>query len=125
MVQEVEQLIAHAVSFRNRMLVLLLYATEMRLCEVARLRLEDINSKQMIIHIHNAKGAKDQFIPLGEVLLPILLDFFRRYCPVEYLFNGERSATPLSLRMIQHVACKARNIPTCQSDLFFVKHLLK
>lgn len=131
-VQEVEQLIAHAGSFRNQMLVLLLYATGMRLGEVARLRLVDINSKRMIIHIHNAKGAKDRFVPLPEDLLPILRDYYCRYRPVEYLFNGDRPAAPLSVRMIQHVVYDARNSAGIRTKLSvhtlrhcFATHLLE
>ena len=109
--QEVEALINHAGSFRNQVMLALIYATGLRLGEVVRLRLVDINSGNMTIHVHNGKGAKDRVLPLPQDLLPLLREYFLQSRPVEYLFNGEFDASgpqPLHARTIQKIVADAR-----------------
>lgn len=43
----------------------------------------------MIIHIHNAKGRKDRIVPLSENILLLLREYYKKYKPKEYLFNGQ------------------------------------
>jgi integrase/recombinase XerD len=106
--QEVEALISHSGSFRNQVMLTLIYATGLRLGELARLQLVDINSQSMTIHVHNGKGAKDRVLPLPTDLLPLLREYYQQYKPVGYLFNGTNNEVPLSKRMIQHVVEQAR-----------------
>lgn len=106
--QEVEQMILHGGSLRNSVLMTLIYATGLRLGEVARLRLVDINSQNMTLHVHNGKGAKDRILPLPNDLLPLLREYFRQYQPEVYLFNGEKKGEPLAHRTIQTIVASAR-----------------
>jgi site-specific recombinase XerD len=46
----------------------------------------------MIIHIKNAKGKKDRIVPLSQVVLELLREYFKQYKPNEYLFNGQSSS---------------------------------
>ena len=106
--QEVEALITHAGSFRNQVMLALIYATGLRLGEVARLRLVDINSGNMTIHVHNGKGAKDRIVPLPQDLLPLLREHYLQARPVGFLFTGDTPGGALSKRTIQHVVEQAR-----------------
>ena len=106
--QEVEQMVMHGGSFRNSVLMTLIYATGLRLGEVARLRLVDINSNNMTLHVHNGKGAKDRILPLPTDLLPLLRDYFRQYKPEVYLFNGDTKGEPMAHRTIQSIVASSR-----------------
>ena len=61
----------------------------LRVSEIVNLKIEDIDSKRMLIHIKNAKGRKDRFIPLSSNVLNLLREYFKQYRPNEYLFNGQ------------------------------------
>ena len=63
----------------------------MRVSEVINLKIEDIDSKRMIIHIKNAKGKKDRIVPLSQTILELLRTYFKEYRPTEYLFNGQNN----------------------------------
>jgi len=63
----------------------------LRVSEVISLKIEDIDSKRMIIHIKNAKGRKDRVVPLSQKVLELLREYFKQYRPKEYLFNGQNS----------------------------------
>jgi site-specific recombinase XerD len=57
--------------------------------EVVNLRIEDIDSKRMIIYIKNAKGKKDRIVPLSQTVLNLMRQYWKEYKPKEYLFNGQ------------------------------------
>jgi integrase/recombinase XerD len=56
-VEEVERLIAAAPNIRYRTILLLLYATGLRLAEAAQLKIADIARQRMVIHVHAGKFA--------------------------------------------------------------------
>jgi len=64
-------------------------STGMRVSEVIDLKIENIDSKRMLIHIIQAKGRKDRDVPLSPTILELLRDYFKEYRPKEYLFNGQ------------------------------------
>ena len=45
----------------------------------------------MIIHIKNAKGRKDRIVPLSQIVLELLREYWRNFKPKVYLFNGQNS----------------------------------
>ena len=67
--EEVEQLIEAAPNIRYRMILVLLYATGLRRTEASRLKLADIDSKRVVIHVHEGKNSRDRELPLTPKLL--------------------------------------------------------
>jgi site-specific recombinase XerD len=75
-------------NLKHKAILTLTYSVGLRVSEITNLRIEDIDSKRMIIHIKNAKGKKDRIVPLSENVLNLLRDYWKEYKPKEYLFNG-------------------------------------
>jgi integrase/recombinase XerD len=90
--QEVARLIDAAERPFHRILLMTLYATGARRAEVAHLKISDIDSQRMVIHIRGGKGRKDRDVMLS----PALLDALRVYWlglrrkPTDWLFPGNR-----------------------------------
>ena len=86
--EEVEKLIAAAPNIRCRTILLLLYATGLRRAEAARLKLADIDSQRMLIHVHEGKNSRDRELPLTPKLLEALRAYWRacKVKPKIYLF---------------------------------------
>jgi len=78
-------------NIKHRAILTLTYSVGLRVSEVVNLKIEDIDSKRMIIYIKNAKGKKDRIVPLSQTVLELLREYFREYRPKEYLFNGQNS----------------------------------
>ena len=76
---------------KHRAIIQLSFSTAMRVSEVINLKIDDVDSKRMIIHIRNAKGAKDRIVKLTESTLNVLRDYFKQERPKVYLFNGQSS----------------------------------
>jgi integrase/recombinase XerD len=88
--EEVERLIECAASPLHRIWLLTLYATGMRREELVHLKISDIDSARMLIHIRQGKGRKDREVVLSPRLLDELRDYWRRANPRPrtYLFPG-------------------------------------
>lgn len=104
--EEVERLIENAANPLHRILILTLYATGMRREEVVHLKIADIDSGRMVIHIRQGKGRKDRDVMLSPRLLSELRDYWRRTDPrpTTYLFPGkgpdQNDEVPLQSRSV-------------------------
>ena len=74
---------------KHKAIIAIGYSCGLRVSEVINLKISDIDSKRMIINIHNAKGRKDRIVKLSDGLLTILKDYYKEYHPNLYLFNGQ------------------------------------
>ena len=86
--EEVTRLIEAAPNLIYRTLLLLLYATGLRRAEAAHLKVSDIDSSLMLIHVHQGKGSRDRELPLTARMLEALREYWRacRIKPRIYLF---------------------------------------
>ena len=78
-------------NLKHKAILTLTYSVGLRVSEVVNLKIEDIDSKRMLIHIKNAKGKKDRIAPLSQAVLELLRKYWKGYKPKEYLFNGRNS----------------------------------
>ena len=90
--EEVARLINAADSAFHRILLMTLYATGARRAEAAHLKVRDIDSQRMVVHIRGGKGAKDRDVMLSPKLLDALRVYWHslRRKPKEWLFPGNR-----------------------------------
>jgi site-specific recombinase XerD len=90
--EEVARLIDAAEFPYHRILLMTLYATGARRAEVAHLKVSDIDSQRMIVHIRGGKGRKDRDVMLSPKLLEALREYWRglRRKPTNWLFPGNR-----------------------------------
>ena len=88
--EEVQRLIESASSPLHRVWLLVLYATGMRREELVQLKVNNIDSARMLIHIQQGKGQKDRDVMLSPILLKELREYWRRIDPKPktYLFPG-------------------------------------
>jgi integrase/recombinase XerD len=107
---EVTRLIDAAPNRMYRTILMLLYGTGMRRTEASRLKVSDIDSQRMVIHIHSGKGLRDRDVPLTPKLLEVLRDYWRWKKPRVYLFPskmGDHSVErPISDKTVWNI-CRA------------------
>ena len=93
--EEVTRLIEAAPNLLYRTLLLLLYATGLRRAEAAHLKVSDIDSSLMLIHVHQGKGSSDRELPLTQKVLDALRQYWRaaKIKPRVYLFPTRKEPT--------------------------------
>jgi integrase/recombinase XerD len=120
--EEVAQLIDAAELPFYHILLITLYGTGARRTEAAHLKVSDIDSRRMMIHIHGGKGNRDRDVMLSQTLLDALLDYWRglRRKPTEWLFPGQPLAHGQSTHPHQgslgRVPTRSRDSRTCTSS---------
>ena len=101
----------------------IIYSCGLRAGELINLKVSAIDSKRMVIHIQNAKGGKDRYVPLAESLLPLLREYYQLYRPKEFLFNGGNHLqySKTSLRKVFKAALRRARI-TKECRLHNLRH---
>ena len=133
---EVTRLIEAARNRMHRTILMLLYGTGMRRTEASRLRVSDIDSQRMVIHIHSGKGLRDRDVPLTPKLLEALRDYRRWKKPRVYLFPSKMGdpnvEQPISDKTVWNLCRAAANRAGIQKKLgphtlrhCFATHLLE
>jgi site-specific recombinase XerD len=84
--EEVAHLIQAARTPLQRAVLMTLYATGGRRAEVATLKVSDIDSRRMVVHIRGGKGRKDRDVMLSPRLLDALRAYWRSKRQPVYLF---------------------------------------
>jgi integrase/recombinase XerD len=101
-VSEVEALIKNAYNLKIQTIIMLFYGTGIRLHELISIKLSDIDSPRMNIKILG-KGKKERYVPLNDILLKQLRNYWQKYRPREYLFETNDRSKRYSTRSIQHM----------------------
>jgi len=108
---EVTQLIEGASSLKHRTRLMILYGTGIRRSELRLLKLTDIDSKRMVIHIRQGKGRRDRDLPMTPKLLEALREYWRSARPAVYLFPSPRKVDgqerPISSKTVWHTCHSA------------------
>ena len=105
-------IIEHTNNIKHRCIVSLLYSAGLRRIELLNLKLEDIDSKRMVIKVRSGKGNKDRFTILSEKLLGDLRKYYKEWRPTNFLFEGpgRKAYSPESVSSIVKNAAKKANI---------------
>ena len=99
---EIKKLIEITDNLKHKSIIMLLYSGGLRLSEVVNLKITDIDSKAMTITIRQAKGKKDRQVMLSENFLLILRQYYLKFKPNFYLFEGQ-NGLQYSGRSIQQI----------------------
>lgn len=107
--EEVHRLFEVTTNTKHKCILMLLYSGGLRISEVVRLKIKDVDSKRMLIRVSQGKGQKDRYTLLSEKTLEQLRVYYTRYRPNNYLFNGVEPLKPIGITTIQHIFRRAKN----------------
>jgi integrase/recombinase XerD len=102
--EEVALLIDSAKNLMHRAILMTLYATGLRRAELCRLKVTDIDSERMVIHVLQGKGGRDRDVLLSPKLLETLREYWRWLKPKTWLFpgmvNNWRADVPMTEKVV-------------------------
>ncbi|OAV45894.1 hypothetical protein A3850_011415 [Lewinella sp. 4G2] len=105
-VAEVKRLFEVVDNRKHRCILKIIYGGGLRLSEVCRLRIADIQSDRLQIFVHGGKGKKDRYTTLSARFLVELREYYKEYRPQYWLFEGQ-SGGQYSKRSVQAILRKA------------------
>ncbi|NVN18098.1 tyrosine-type recombinase/integrase [Muricauda sp. HICW] len=107
---EVRLLIEVIYNLKHKTLLALIYSGGLRIGEALNLKVSDIDSQRMLIHIKGGKGKKDRYTLLSQSFLTLLQEYYKHFKPKVYLFEGQNSkkySTSSAQRVLRNAVVKA------------------
>ena len=99
--EEVAQLVQAPQLLKTRAILMTIYAAGLRISEVIRLRVQDIDSARMTITVQQGKGQKDRVVMLSPILLEALRQYWRQNRPKTWLFPGRPPERPITSNAVR------------------------
>ncbi|PWG06901.1 tyrosine-type recombinase/integrase [Polaribacter aquimarinus] len=87
--EEIKTIFNNLTNLKHKTLLSLLYSGGLRIGEALNLKINDIDSKRMLIHIRQAKGKKDRYTLLSYSFLKLVREYYLAYKPKVFLFEGQ------------------------------------
>lgn len=100
-------------------MLFLAYSAGLRVSEVVHLKIKDIHSERMVIHIRGAKGKKDRAVGLSQGILELLRKYYKVYKPKDFLFEGQYEGGPYSTRSLQQIFHRAKEASHIRQEVTF------
>ena len=123
--EEVSKVFQSTGNLKHRAMISLVYACGLRLGEIIRIKLIDIDPARRLLMIRQSKGNKDRTVPIPESILYLLNDYATVYKPHVYLFEGQKASESYSERSLQEVfklAVRKSGIRNQEASLHWLRH---
>lgn len=105
---EIKQIIEHCNNLKHKCILSLIYSAGLRRGELIELKLSSINSERGWVEIRGAKGKKDRYTLLSAALLELLRQYYKKYRPQYWLFEGHSASSQYSASSIGKILKEAK-----------------
>jgi site-specific recombinase XerD len=112
--EEVGAMLERTRNPKHRALLMVVYSAGLRVGEVTRLRVGDLDTERGLIRVRRGKGGKDRYTLLARRALDAVRIYLAAYPTTDWLFPGGRSGRHLTTRSVQRIverAARAARIP--------------
>uniref|UniRef100_UPI004048F5BB tyrosine-type recombinase/integrase n=1 Tax=Flavobacterium sp. TaxID=239 RepID=UPI004048F5BB len=109
---EVKSIFLVTENLKHNTMLKMCYGMGLRMSEIINLKISNIDSQTMSVHIERGKGKKDRFVNLPNSILEQLRTYYKEYKPKEYLFEGQYGGqyTSSSLQQVFRKSLHKANI---------------
>lgn len=128
---EVLRILNTVTNLKHKALLSTIYSAGLRVSEAVHLKVRDIDNSNMRILIRQGKGFKDRNSILSRKNLLLLREYWKQYQPKDWLFPGQDSLRPISVRTVQAVFYSAAKLADINKNVSvhslrhaFATHLL-
>lgn len=111
--EEITRIIDATSNLKYKAALAVAYGTGLRSSEITHLKVSDIDSERMIIHVNNGKGDKDRYALLSPELLKLLQQWWLnafaqgKISRSGWLFPGKKPDVPMTTRQLNRVCHSA------------------
>jgi integrase/recombinase XerD len=100
--KDIQKLFDVTTNLKHKLMLQLCYGMGLRVSEIVKLKITDIDSKRMQVLVENPKGKSDRYVNLPESVLTLLRNYYKVYKPQHFLFEGQYGGG-YSIRSVQAV----------------------
>ena len=109
-VEEIQKMFDVCENKKHKLILALLYSCSLRVSEVINLKWKNIDRSRMVLYILDAKGGKNRQVPLNNILIKLMEEYYREYKTQSFIFKGQFSEQYSSrsvLQVVKQLALKA------------------
>lgn len=99
--EELRRLFKAPQRLKQRVLLSLIYSAGLRVSEVCKLKITDIDFDRKQIHVRESKNNKSRYVVLSAYIAAGLRQYIEGSKPKEFLFNGREKGSPLGHSAVQ------------------------
>lgn len=122
--EEVGRILSSVPNVKHRAILSMVYSSGLRVSEVVRLKVSDIDRERMLLRVVQAKGRKDRYTLLSKTALDLVTKYIDYEEPKGYLFPGAQGESFLSERSVQKIfktACEKAGV-TKEASVHTLRH---
>jgi integrase/recombinase XerD len=133
-IEEVSSII-NSLNIKHNAMLMVAYSSGLRVSEVAALKMQHIDSKNMRLFVEDGKGGKDRYTLLSETCLDVLREYWKKYRPKHpegWLFLGTYDVSHITSDGIENAfnkaakrACITKDVSIHSLRHAFSTHLLE
>jgi len=130
--EELRRLFKAPQRLKQRVLLSLIYSAGLRVSEVCKLKISDIDFDRSQIHVRESKNNKSRYVVLSDYISKGVKQYIKGSKPKVYLFNGREKGSPLGHGAVQQTFRLAVEKAGIQKDVCvhtlrhsFATHLLE
>lgn len=101
--EEIKKILEVTKNVKHKTELMLAYSCGLRVSEVAEMKIQDIDSKRMVVIVKQGKGRKDRQSILSEIMLEQLREYYKAYRPKVWLFENPERNGPIASRTLQRI----------------------
>lgn len=106
--EQVGKIIAATGNIKHRLILMAAYSAGLRVGEIANLKINHIDSEQMLIRVEQGKGQKDRNTLLSKRFLQELRTYYKVWRPESYLFFTKNRHAPMGIATMQKIYYRAK-----------------
>ena len=118
---ELERMFRSVPNLKHKTILLTAFSCGLRVSEVTRLKVRDLDMERLQVFVERSKGKKDRYVMLSPVLKDVLTRYVSIYkrSPQDYLFEGQEPGTPYGTRSAQIIFNRAVKAAGIHKDVTF------
>ena len=101
--EEVRTVLANIRVLRHRACLTLIYSCGLRISEAVSMKVSQIDSKRMAVHVQFGKGARDRYVPLPEATLHVLRHHWKTHRHARWVFPAPSRSGVRQAEATQHL----------------------
>jgi len=115
--EEVIKVLSALTNKKHRIMLKLAYSSGLRVGELVRLKLEDMDYSRKLIFVNQGKGKKDRYTKLSQKILPELEEYIKLYDIEDWLFPGPAKGSHLTERTAERVFENAKTLAKIHKEV--------
>ena len=121
---EIKGILEASKNIKHKTALSMIYACGLRRSELLNLKPRDIDSQRGFLKVYQGKGKKDRMVPISEKTIEMLREYYKKYKPKVWLFEGNPAGVQYSETSLQKIlknALKAAHIKK-PATLHWLRH---